>query len=103
MTNPKENRMAWSRTLYLVAASLLLFCLISCGMSLVPNALQPNLPVNGSLWKMIGLAFLLASLVSTLAGVLSTMFEQVERRSRERMRRELDEGLAQLGRNNRRK
>jgi hypothetical protein len=31
------------------------------------------------------------------------MFEQVERRSQERMRRELEEGLAQLGRNNRRK
>ena len=49
-----------SRNLYLLAASLLLFSLISCGMSLVPNALQPGLPANGSLWKMIGLAFLLA-------------------------------------------
>jgi hypothetical protein len=92
-----------SRNLYLLAASLLLFSLISCGMSLVPNALQPGLPANGSLWKMIGLAFLLASLVSVLAGVLTAMFEQVERRSQERMRRELEEGLAQLGRNNRRK
>jgi hypothetical protein len=92
-----------SRNLYLLAASLLLFSLISCGMSLVPNALQPSLPANGSLWKMIGLAFFVASLVSILAGVLTAMFEQVERRSQERMRRELDEGLAQLGRNNRRK
>jgi hypothetical protein len=92
-----------SRNLYLLAASLLLLSLISCGMSLVPNALQPGLPANGSLWKMIGLAFFVASLVSILAGVLTAMFEQVERRSQERMRRELDEGLAQLGRNNRRK
>jgi hypothetical protein len=92
-----------SRNLYLLAASLLLFSLISCGMSLVPNALQPNLPVNGSLWKMIGLAFFVAALVSALAGVLTAMFEQVERRSQERMRRELNEGLARLGRNNRRK
>jgi hypothetical protein len=92
-----------SRNLNWLAASLLLFSLISCGMSLVPNALQPGLPANGSLWKMIGLVFLLASLVSALAGILTAMFEQVERRSEERMRRELQEGLARLGRNNRRK
>jgi hypothetical protein len=94
---------AMSRNLYLVAASLLLFSLISCGMSLVPNSLQPGLPVNGSLSKTIGLILLLLSLVSALAGVLTAMFEQVERRSEERMRRELQEGLARLSRNNRRK
>jgi hypothetical protein len=87
---------AMSRNLYLLAASLLLFSLVSCGMSLVPNALQPGLPVNGSLWKMIGLVFLLTSLLSTLAAILTAMFEQVERRSQERMRRELNEGLARL-------
>ena len=92
-----------SRNLNWLAASLLLFSLISCGMSLVPNALQPGLPANGSLWKMIGLVFLLASLVSALAGILTAMFEQVERRSEERMRRELQEGLARLGRNKGRK
>jgi hypothetical protein len=92
-----------SRNLYWLAASLLLFSLISCGMSLVPNALQPGLPANGSLWKMIGLVFLLLSLVSGLAAILTAMFEQVERRSEERMRRELQEGLARLGRNSRRK
>ena len=97
------KRASWSRNLYLVAGSFLLFSLVSCAMSLVPNALQPNLPVNGSLWKMIGLALFLLALVSALGGILATMFEQVERRSTERMRRELDEELAQLSRNNRRK
>ena len=92
-----------SRNLYLLAVSLLLFSLISCAMSLVLNPLQPGLPANGSLWKMIGLVLLLSSLVSGLAGILTAMFEQVERRSQERMRRELQEGLARLGRNNRRK
>ena len=92
-----------SRNLNWLAASLLVFSLISCGMSLVPNALQPGLPANGSLWKMIGLVFLLLSLVSALAGILTAMFEQVERRSEERMRRELQEGLARLGRNKSRK
>jgi hypothetical protein len=94
---------AMSRNLYLMAASMLLFSLISCGMSLVPNRLQPGLPVNGSLWKMIGLAFLLASLLTALAGILTAMFEQVERRSEERMRRELEADLSRLGRNKRRK
>jgi hypothetical protein len=93
---------ARSRNLYLLAASLLLFCLVSCGMSLVPNSLQPNLPVNGSVWKMVGLIFFLTSLIAALAGVMTAMFEQVERRSQERMRRELQEGLARLGRNKRR-
>ena len=92
-----------SRNLYWLAASLLLFSLISCGMSLVPNALQPGLPANGSLWKMVGLVFLLTSLVSALAGILTAMFEQVERRTEERMRRELNEGLARLSRNKGRK
>jgi hypothetical protein len=92
-----------SRNLYLLAASLLLLSLISCGLSLVPNALQPDLPVNGSLWKTVGLVLFLASLLSALAGMLTAMFEQVERRSEERLRRELQEGLARLSRNNRRK
>ncbi len=94
---------AMSRNLYLLAASLLLFSLVSCGMSLIPNPLQPGLPANGSIWKTIGLVLLLASLISALAGILTAMFEQVERRSEERMRRELDEGLAQLSRNKGRK
>jgi Na+/melibiose symporter-like transporter len=92
-----------SRNLYWLAASLLLFSLISCGMSLVPNALQPGLPANGSLWKMIGLVFLLASLVAALAAILTAMFEQVERRSEERMRRELKDDLDRLARNKTRK
>jgi hypothetical protein len=90
-----------SRNLYFLAASLLLLSLISCGMSLVPNALQPDLPVNGSVWKTVGLVLFLASLLSALAGVMTAMFEQVERRSEERMRRELNEGLARLTRNRR--
>jgi hypothetical protein len=92
-----------SRNLYLVAASLLLFSVVSCGISLMPNPLQPGLPVNGSQWKMIGLVLLLISMLSALAGLLTAMFEQVERRSEERMRRELREGLANLSRPKKRK
>jgi hypothetical protein len=94
---------AMSRNLYLLAASLLLFAVVSCGMSLITNNLQPGLPVNGSVWKTIGLVLLLTSLLSALAGILTAMFEQVERRSEERMRRELKEDLARLSRNKGRK
>ena len=90
-----------SRNLYLLTASLLQFSLVSCAMSLVPNPLQPGLPGNGSWWKITGLVLLLLSLISALGGVLATMFEQVERRSQERMKRELQEGLANLSRNRR--
>ncbi len=94
---------AMSRNLYLLAATLLLFSLISCGISLLPNSLQPGLPVNGSVGKTIGLVFLLASLLIALAGILTAMFEQVERRSEERMRRELKDDLDRLARNKTRK
>jgi hypothetical protein len=90
-----------SRNLYFLAASLLLLSVVSCGLSLVPNSFQPGLPVNGSIWKMVALVLFLASLITVLGGILTTMFEQVERRSEERMRRELQEGLANLSRKNR--
>jgi uncharacterized membrane protein len=87
-----------SRKLYYVAASFLLLSLVTFALSLVPNRLQPGLPLNGSLGKTVSLVLLLSALVSTLGGVLTAMFEQVERRSAERMRRELNEDLANLSR-----
>ena len=76
-----------SRNLYALAASLLLFSLISCAMSLAPNSAQPGLPGNGSLWKTIGLFLLLGALLAGFGAVMTTMFEQVERRNEERSRR----------------
>jgi hypothetical protein len=76
-----------SRNLYILAASLLLSSLVSCGVSLLPSASQPGLPGNGSLWKTMGLFLLLGALVSALGGMMTAMFEQVERRSEERRRR----------------
>lgn len=76
-----------ARNLYALAASLLLFSIISCGMSLVPSSAQPGLPGNGSLWKTVALLLFLGSLVAALAGALMTMFAQVERRNEERLRR----------------
>ncbi len=39
-----------ARNLYILAGTLLLFALISCGMTIVGNT-QTGLPGNGSLWK----------------------------------------------------
>ncbi len=76
-----------SRNLLVLAATLLFFALISCGMSMVPSQTQPGLPGNGSLWKTMGLFLFLGALVSAFAGVMTAMFEQVERRNAERARR----------------
>jgi fatty acid desaturase len=71
-----------SRNFYILAATLSLFALISAGMTLVPSSFQPGLPANGSLWRTVAL-LLLAGLFSGLIGVLSHLFEQVDRRSEE--------------------
>jgi hypothetical protein len=70
-----------SRNFYILAGSLLLFSLIAAGMALVPSSFQPGLPANGSLWRTISTVFLLCGLVAALIGVMTNLFEQVERRS----------------------
>jgi hypothetical protein len=72
-----------SRNFYILAATLSLFALISAGMAMVPSSFQPGLPANGSLWRTVALLLLLAGLFSGLIGVLSHLFEQVDRRSEE--------------------
>jgi hypothetical protein len=72
-----------SRNFYILAAVLGLFALISAGMALVPSTFQPGLPANGSLWRTIALVMLLGGLGSALIGVMSHLFEQVDRRSEE--------------------
>ncbi|MFP5234422.1 MAG: hypothetical protein ACLGSD_00855 [Acidobacteriota bacterium] len=72
-----------SRNFYILAAVLGFFALVSAGMSLVPAGFQPGLPANGSLWRTVGLVLLLAGLASALIGVMTNLFEQVDRRSEE--------------------
>ena len=70
-----------SRNFYILAGSLLLFALISAGMSMVPSSFQPGLPANGSLWRTVAMFLLLLGLGFALLGVMSHLFEQVDRRS----------------------
>lgn len=72
-----------SRNFYILAGSLLLFALIAGGMALVPSSFQPGLPANASLWRTIATFFLLCGLVAALVGVMTNLFEQVERHSEE--------------------
>jgi fatty acid desaturase len=81
---PHDPRM--SRNFYILAATLLLFALISGGMSMLPSRLQPGLPANGTLWRTVSLLLLLAGLASALIGILSHLFEQVDRHSEEARR-----------------
>jgi hypothetical protein len=72
-----------SRNFYILAATLGLFAVLSIGMAMVPSSFQPGLPANASLWRTIALLTLLAGLASALIGVMSNLFEQVDRRSEE--------------------
>jgi len=83
-----------SRNFYILAATLGLFALISAGMALVPSSFQPGLPANGSLWRTVALLLLLSALASALIGVMSNLFEQVDRRN---------EATRQAARRNRRR
>ncbi len=75
-----------SRNFYILAATLLLFALLSAGMAMVPSTFQPGLPANGTLWRTVALILLLGALFLGLIGMLSHLFEQVDRRSEESRR-----------------
>jgi hypothetical protein len=76
-----------ARNLYILAATLLFFALFSCGMMFVGGKFQQGLPGNGSLWKTTALFLALGGLIVALLGVMTAMFEQVDRRARERQQR----------------
>ncbi len=75
------------RNLYILAATLLLFALVSCGIAYTNIAQQPGSPGDQALWRTMGLALFVIALVIALAGVLSSLFEQAERRAEEERRK----------------
>ena len=74
------------RNLYILAATLLLSALASCGLAYTNVAQQPGSPGDSALWRTTGLALLVIALVVALAGILSSLFEQAERRADEARR-----------------
>ena len=69
------------RNLYILAGTLGTLALISVALSFSHIGDAPGTPSDASLWRTTGIALLAVSLVVALAGVLSSLFEQAERRA----------------------
>jgi hypothetical protein len=75
------------RNLFILAGSLTLFALVSCGLAYTNIAQQPGSPGDQSLWRTMGLVLFVMALVVALGGILSALFEQAERRADDARRR----------------
>ena len=76
-----------SRNFYNLAVFLLVFALLLSAMALLPSSYKPGLPVSGSLGRTTALLLLLTGQGAALIGVMSHLFEQVDRRSEEARKR----------------
>jgi len=74
------------RNLYILAASLGFFAVVSFVLSFTGVAHQLGSPGDAALWRMTGFTLLCISLFVALLGVLSALFEQAERRAAEERR-----------------
>lgn len=79
---------AMGRNLFILAATLGLFALVSGALSLSNVAQQPGSPGDTSLWRTTGIGLMVIALLVALGGVLSSLFEQAERRAEEARVRE---------------
>ena len=75
------------RNFYVLAATLALFSLVSCGMQWSAGG-QGNLPGDKSLWQSMSLVLLLLAMIATVVGMLTSMYGQVERRHQEQRERD---------------
>lgn len=80
----------YARNLYILAATLGFFALISLVFAFTGVMQEPGAPSQASLWRTIGIFLIVGALVATLMGVLQKMFEQAERRDAERRQAERD-------------
>jgi hypothetical protein len=69
------------RNLYILAATLAALALVAGALSFTNIAQQPGSPGDVSLWRTTGIGLLCIALIVALGGVLSTLFEQAERRA----------------------
>ena len=74
------------RNLYILAATLGFFALVAFGLSFSNIAQQPGSPGDRALWQTMAIGFFVLSLLMALAGVMSSLFEQAERRADEARR-----------------
>ncbi|HEY5329232.1 MAG TPA: hypothetical protein VIJ79_05050 [Acidobacteriaceae bacterium] len=69
------------RNLYILAATLAVLALISAVLSFTNIAQQPGSPGDVALWRTTGIVLFCFALIVALAGILSSLFEQAERRA----------------------
>jgi O-antigen ligase len=69
------------RNLYILAATLGLLALIAFGVSFTHAGDQLHSPGDAALWRVTSLGLVCASLIVALLGILSSLFEQAERRA----------------------
>lgn len=74
------------RNLYILAGTLGGLALLSVVASFTNVAGQPGSPGDAMLWRTTGIALFAISLIIALAGILSTLFGQAERRAEEERR-----------------
>ncbi len=78
------------RNLYILAATLGLLALISFALSFTNIAQVPGSPGDVRLWRTTSTFLVFIALVVALAGILSQLFEQAERRSASHRQNRLD-------------
>ncbi|HEY4011301.1 MAG TPA: hypothetical protein VGM11_14195 [Acidobacteriaceae bacterium] len=71
------------RNLYILAATLGVLAVISFALSFTNVAQVPGSPGDVRLWRTTSVALVFIALVVALAGILSQLFEQAERRASE--------------------
>lgn len=69
------------RNLYIFAGTLGTLSLLAVALSFTNIAGQPGSPGDAALWRTTGIALFALALIVALAGILSSLFEQAERRS----------------------
>ncbi|GAC1356302.1 MAG: hypothetical protein NVSMB3_02450 [Acidobacteriaceae bacterium] len=74
------------RNLFILAATLTLLAGVSIVLSYTNIAQQPGSPGDAALWQTTGLVLFVIALIVALAGILSSLFEQAERRTEEARR-----------------
>jgi ABC-type Fe3+-siderophore transport system permease subunit len=74
------------KNLYILAATLGGLAVVALLLSFSNVAQQPGSPGDAALWRTSGIVLVCVALMVTLAGVLSALFEQAERRAAEQRR-----------------
>ena len=71
------------RPLYILAAALAFFAVVCAVLSYTNIAQQPGSPGDVALWRTSGIVLFVLALLIALSGILSSLFEQTERRNTE--------------------